>query len=107
MSFPLQHDTPPYESRITTAKLLIESEEYEVRSVLFALRRLCTRACLSVSVSGELSEGVKALPAPYPLQSSASIIEKWYLPRKAGVKPHEGGGGGRRRLQSDEMLPYL
>lgn len=30
----LQNEIPPYESRITTAKLLIESEEYEVKCLL-------------------------------------------------------------------------
>lgn len=30
-TFYLQNKFPPYESRITTAKLLIESEEYEVK----------------------------------------------------------------------------
>lgn len=29
-----QNDIPPYETRITTAKLLIESEEYEVKTLL-------------------------------------------------------------------------
>lgn len=31
LSFFLQIEIPPYESRVTTAKLLIESEEYEVK----------------------------------------------------------------------------
>ncbi len=33
----LQNEIPPYESRITTAKLLIESEEYEVKMLCVVL----------------------------------------------------------------------
>uniref|UniRef100_A0A668A443 Si:dkey-12j5.1 n=1 Tax=Myripristis murdjan TaxID=586833 RepID=A0A668A443_9TELE len=65
----LQNLIPPYESRITTAKLLIETEEYE------------------------------AMLGLYPLQSSVSIIEEWYLQRETGVGGAKGlvGGTGRQR----------
>ena len=37
------------------------------------------------------TEGGKALSGVYPLQSSVSIIEEWYLLRGAGVRGQAGG----------------
>ncbi|MEQ2261335.1 hypothetical protein XENORESO_008897, partial [Xenotaenia resolanae] len=89
-----QNEIPPYESRITTAKLLIESEEYEVmclltRSVLAGLcvarsRRGAWHFFMCVCVLFFLlnsTGGGKAMPGLYALQSLVSIIEQWYLQR--------------------------
>ncbi|KAG9283621.1 putative assembly chaperone of rpl4 [Astyanax mexicanus] len=46
-----QNSIPPYESRITTAKLLIEAEEFELcneRDVIICLLLSCTGACVFV-----------------------------------------------------------
>lgn len=108
----LQNEIPPYESRITTAKLLLESEEYEVKccalcsytllllvSVCFMVGGrpgICMCVCTCVCVLSFLvnsTEGGKAMPGLYPLRSSLSIIEEWYLQRGTEVKgAHRGGG---------------
>lgn len=63
---PLQNEIPTYETRITTAKLLIESEEYEVKMLcVFAaclsadLRRVWHLRCVCVrkSLCSVLSSG--------------------------------------------------
>lgn len=89
---------PPYESRITTAKLLIESEEYEVKCLPVVLTRcvfgwsecvslqeggmafvcVCVPVCV-VSFLVNSAEGGKAMPGLFALQSLVSIIEEWYL----------------------------
>lgn len=47
-SSPPQNEIPPYESRITTAKLLIESEEYEVKclSCVVLARSVVVSLCM-------------------------------------------------------------
>uniref|UniRef100_A0A3P9Q5Q4 Si:dkey-12j5.1 n=1 Tax=Poecilia reticulata TaxID=8081 RepID=A0A3P9Q5Q4_POERE len=97
-----QNEIPPYESRITTAKLLIESEEYEVmclqcvvlaRSVLasrYVIRgrrpawHFFTCVCVLFFLLNSAGGG-KAMPGLYALQSLVSIIEEWYLQRRGGV----------------------
>lgn len=52
--------------------------------------RVCLSACV-LSVPVNSAEGEKAMASLYPLQSSVSIIEEWYLQRGTGVK---GGAQG-------------
>lgn len=57
---------------------------------------MCACVCLSACVLSVLvnsAEGEKAMASLYPLQSSVSIIEEWYLQRGTGVK---GGAQGWR-----------
>lgn len=48
--YPFQNKIPPYESRITTAKLLIEATEYEVR--LDMICDVCMCRCGWIFFSG-------------------------------------------------------
>lgn len=103
---PFQNEAPPYESRIAAAKLLIESEEYEVKrpscSVVVGVCVLrCGRAtwpfyvrvCLFFLVNS--TGGGKAMSGLYALQSLVSIIEEWYLQRGTVVRR-------RRRMEEKE-----
>lgn len=72
-----------------------------------------TRVCV-LSLLANSTEGGKAVPGLYPLQSSVSIIEEWYLQRGTGLWGHTGeeewGEGMKKKrgnLYSDELLPYL
>lgn len=74
---------------------------------------VCTCVCV-LSFLVNSPEGGEAMPGLYPLQSSVSIIEEWYLQRGTGVRGHtgeEGWGEGMKKKRgnfcSDELLPYL
>lgn len=129
----LQNKIPPYESRITTTKLLVEAEEYEVKCCVLCscillllglcmfswweggLAFVCVCACVCVfSFLVNSTEGGKAMPGLYPFQSSVSIIEDWYFQRGTGVRGRtweEGWGEGEKKRKegssTDELLPYL
>lgn len=104
LSFFSQNEIPPYESRVTTAKLLLESEEFEVKLCaffylcMFPVNRgtwhLCVFVCACVDMNVllvNISEGGKAMLGLYPFQSSVSIIEEWYLQRGTEVRGSTGG----------------
>lgn len=91
--FLFQNKIPPYESRITTAKLLIEAAEYEVR--FYMICGLCVCVCARVvefSFIVNNSGSWRARVALYSLWSTASIIKEWYLLRRTAVM----GVGGQR-----------
>lgn len=69
---------------------------------------VCVCACDCVFfflVNG--TEGGKAMPGLYLLQSSVSIIEEWYLQRGAGVRGRSGEEERKEGIKQKEGNSYF
>lgn len=133
--FLLQNELPPYESRVTTAKLLIESEEYEVKCLpcVVLVHSLVVGLCMyhGGRAAWHFSVYVRVFVCfPFwwiapkvarpclvfiPLEFSVNNWRVVFTKRDRAKGGHirVGKMGGRvkfkkkKKLWSDELLPYL